>query len=59
MASFLTERDIRLLLARMKDPVLSVLGRTAIAALPPVVLTSWSVDDAVKAASAEANQQVD
>jgi hypothetical protein len=43
----------------MKDPVLSVLGRTAITALSPVVLTSWSVDDAVKAASGEANQQFD
>ena len=59
LAGFLAEQRIRLLLTRMKDPVLSALSRTAIAALPSVVLTNWSVDDAVNAASDEANQQAD
>lgn len=51
LARYLSGKGIRLLLARMKDPALSVLGRAAIAALPATALTNWSVDDAVTAAT--------
>jgi high affinity sulfate transporter 1 len=50
-SKYLTERGVGLLLARLKDPVLAVLGHAAIPYLPPSALTNWSVDDAVEAAS--------
>jgi sulfate permease, SulP family len=49
-AGYLRERGIKLLLARLKDPVLDVLGHAAIAGLSPGELKNWSVDDAVAAA---------
>lgn len=50
-ARYLTGRGIDLLLARLKDPVLSLLNQAAIPYLPTTALTNWSVDDAVEAAT--------
>jgi MFS superfamily sulfate permease-like transporter len=52
-AGYLRERGIKLLLARLKDPVLDVLGHAAIPGLSPSELKNWSVDDAVEAALGE------
>ncbi len=57
LAQYLTEQGVNLLLARTKDPALTVLGRAGIVTLQPLALTNWSVDDAVKAATALANRQ--
>lgn len=50
-AQHLGEQRIELLLARLKDPVLSVLDQAAIPHLPAGALTNWSVDDAVAEAA--------
>jgi len=50
LAKHVTGQGIELLLARLKDPVMSVLTRAGIPYLPATVLTSWSVDDAVNKA---------
>jgi high affinity sulfate transporter 1 len=50
-ARHLAEHGMKLLLARLKEPVLAVLGHAAIPTLPARALTNWSVDDAVKAAT--------
>lgn len=52
-ARYLADRDIDLLLARLKDPVLALLNRAAIPHLPAGALTNWSVDDAVAAATGQ------
>jgi high affinity sulfate transporter 1 len=49
LAAHLAQRHIKLLLARLKDPVLDALSHAAIPELSPAP-NNWSVDDAVKAA---------
>ena len=47
LADYLQQRDIRLLLARVKDRVRDVLLRAALPQIPQACYAAWSVDDAV------------
>jgi MFS superfamily sulfate permease-like transporter len=49
-AAILERRGVRVLLARLKEPVRDLLLRAAIPQLPASCITGWSVDDAVVAA---------
>ena len=53
LARFSSEHGIALLLARLHDPVITVLTRAEIRGLPASALTNWSVDDAVSKALGE------
>ena len=48
LADYLSAQGVSLLLARLKDPSLSVLGQPAITSLSAAALGNWSVDDAVR-----------
>jgi sulfate permease, SulP family len=49
-AATLERRGVRVLLARLKEPVRDLLVRAAIPQLPASCIAGWSVDDAVAAA---------